>query len=137
MTKIDARLCALSDKILVLKAELKHESVLEEMDKLADIMSDLAIARIVECKGSETNNGHFNLPASLVVPNSILLRATLPPEAAEDVIANLEFYYQTVWRKRHGTGAASAIFYAQNVRAILSHYAGVIRSTLELYLKRS
>ncbi len=70
-------------------------------------------------------------------PNPVLIRALLPPELAEDIIANLEHYYQSVWRKRHSGWAAKAIFYAQNVRAILGHYAGVIRSTLELYLKRS
>ncbi len=68
-------------------------------------------------------------------PNPFLVRATLPPEIAEDVIANLEHYFETVWQKNHGAKTARIIFYTQNFRIVVSHYIGAFRSALELYLK--
>jgi hypothetical protein len=68
-------------------------------------------------------------------PSAILIRALLPPEFAEDVVGNLEHYFQSVWLKRHGTKAARAIFYCQIFRLILSHYWNALRCILELYLK--
>lgn len=68
-------------------------------------------------------------------PNSFLIRATLPPDLAEEAIANLEHYYKTVWQLKHKSATAKAIFYLQNARIVSSHYATTIRNVVELYLK--
>lgn len=68
-------------------------------------------------------------------PSAILIRALLPPEFAEDVVCNLEHYFQSVWLKKHGTKAARTIFYCQIFRLIFSHYWNALRYILELYLK--
>jgi hypothetical protein len=68
-------------------------------------------------------------------PSGFLLRATLPPEKAEDLIGNFEHFYETVWRKKHYAWAAKMVFYSQSIRAILGHHAETLKGTLELYLK--
>ena len=68
-------------------------------------------------------------------PNPIFIRAMLPPEMAEDAIANNEHYYESVLLKKHEAKTARIIFYAQNARIVMSHYIGSVRSALELYLK--
>jgi hypothetical protein len=75
------------------------------------------------------------LPPKPKVLNSVLIRATLPPEMAEDVIANLEHFYETVWKHKHGSKTAFTIFYIQNARVVFGYYLGAVRSALELYLK--
>jgi Trp operon repressor len=68
-------------------------------------------------------------------PNGFLLRAILPPDVAEDRIANLENYYENKLIKKHYRWSAKIIFHCQTIRVILGHYSSELKGLLELYFK--
>lgn len=69
-------------------------------------------------------------------PNPIFLRMVLPPDLAEDAIVNLEYLYRSVWSKKHSSKAAKTIFYCQNIRLILSHYASTIKFLVNSWIAK-
>ncbi len=121
-----------------IKLSEKMEIAFKEMhQKMAESDLEFKVAIYFLAKATELSVKAFCEQPNEQLPNPILLRVVLDPATAEDVIANLEHYYSSVWRKRHRPFTAKAIFYAQNVRVIFSHYGKVLRDTLELYVKLS
>jgi hypothetical protein len=71
-----------------------------------------------------------------VPPRGLWLRIALPPELAEEIIANFAHHYETVWIKEHPVRVARMIYAAQICRALLAHYSEALMEILGMWLAK-
>ena len=69
-------------------------------------------------------------------PSGLLLRMALPPDLAEEAIANFDHYYETVWLKHHSAGFARMVYASQSCLTLLAHYAELIKSVLGILIAK-
>jgi hypothetical protein len=97
----------------------------------------IVIARdIVRTVGIAVDSGKALKNKKSEIPSGFLIRALLPPEEAEERLVNLEFWFLTVWCKKHSLRVAKILFYCQIVRTIIAYYGDQWKSWIELWLPK-